>query len=140
MARPCGARKTTVRGNMQYGTNKGEVAWIDLTVPAAGDVAGFYEAVVGWNRKGHDMGEYEDYEMQAGENTTVGICHARGTNAAIPSQWLVYVNVESVSQSAARCTELGGEVLDGPRTMGKSWFCVVRDPSGAVLGLLSEGE
>lgn len=124
---------------MQYGKNTGEIAWVDLTIPEASEVADFYEAVVGWTREGHDMGEYEDYVMKAGDSA-VGICHARGTNAAAPPQWLVYVNVESVKESAAKCTELGGEVLDGPRMMGESWFCILRDPAGAVLGLLSEGE
>lgn len=125
---------------MQYGTKLGEVCWIDLTIPDADGVATFYEEVVGWKRKGHDMGDYEDYEMQADGNTLVGVCNARGTNAKAPSQWMIYVNVASVKQSAAKCVEHGGEVLDGPRLMGKSHFCIVRDPAGAVMGLMSGTE
>ena len=43
-------------------------------------------------------------------------------------------------RAAERCRELGGEVVDGPRMMGRHHFCVVRDPAGAVIGLVSEGE
>ena len=66
-----------------------------------------------------------------------GLCHAQGTNQDLPPQWLLYVRVENVEASASRCQELGGEVLDGPRMMGKELFCALRDPAGAVLGLVS---
>lgn len=125
---------------MQYGTKAGEVAWVDLTVPDAAQAARFYEAVVGWKPIPHDMGEYDDFEMKTGDATTVGVCHARGTNANQPPQWIVYVNVPSVAASAARCVEHGGQVVEGPRPMGQYQFCVVRDPAGAFLGLLSEAE
>ncbi|MEQ8954636.1 MAG: hypothetical protein RL120_10925 [Gammaproteobacteria bacterium] len=74
-----------------------------------------------------------------GSNTTVaGICHARGSNAKLPSQWLVYVRVNSVADSAAACEKRGGKVLDGPRRMAGSKFCVIQDPAGAVMALMSD--
>jgi predicted enzyme related to lactoylglutathione lyase len=116
----------------------GSVVWRDLTVEDADGVRRFYEDVVGWTTNPHDMGEYHDFDVKTAAGETVaGICHARGTNAAIPPQWLVYVRVEDVDASAERCVARGGEVVDGPRAMGKSRFCVVRDPAGAVLGLIS---
>jgi predicted enzyme related to lactoylglutathione lyase len=65
-----------------------------------------------------------------------GVCHARGANANLPAQWLVYVQVEDVEASARRAAELGGAVVDGPRGMGSLRFCVIRDPAGAVLALV----
>jgi predicted enzyme related to lactoylglutathione lyase len=47
------------------------------------------------------------------------------------------VRVASVQESADTCERLGGEVLDGPRRMGGSNFCVIKDPEGAVMALLS---
>ncbi len=116
----------------------GHIPWRDLTVPDAAGVAAFYETVVGWKIKPHAMGTYDDYEMVAPDTgeTVAGVCHARGENAALPAQWLMYVVVEDVAACAARCREAGGEVLDGPRPMGEKPFCVVRDPAGAVLGLI----
>jgi predicted enzyme related to lactoylglutathione lyase len=81
------------------------------------------------------MGDYDDFNINlpsSGE-TIAGICHARGSNSKLPAQWLMYVRV----QDAARCTKLGGSVLDGPRAMGKSEFCVIKDPAGAVLARVS---
>ena len=116
----------------------GSVVWRDLSVPDAAPVRDFYAQVVGWETQPHDMGEYEDYVMLAPGTTdgVAGVCHARGTNANVPPQWIVYVTVESVDESAKRCVELGGEILDGPRPMGAKPFCILRDPAGAVLGLI----
>lgn len=120
----------------------GTIVWRDLTVPDADGIQDFYCRVVGWESRPHDMGEYHDYDIVApasGEVVT-GICNARDTNASIPPQWLMYVAVPDVEASARQCAELGGQVVDGPRMMGGSLFCVIRDPAGAVLGLIEAGK
>ncbi|MCG8405600.1 MAG: VOC family protein [Phycisphaerales bacterium] len=117
----------------------GSIVWRDLTVPDAENVKNFYCNVVGWKATPHKMGEYHDFDIKTpnGDETVAGICHARGPNANMPPQWMVYVNVEDVDASAKRCTELGGHVIDGPREMGSNRFCVIQDPAGAVLALVS---
>ena len=115
----------------------GAIVWQDLTVEDAEGIRDFYCEVVGWQAAPHNMGEYDDFNIKtaAGEVIT-GICHARATNANIPPVWMLYVNVEDVDKSAARCLEFGGQVLDGPRMMGDSRFCVIQDPAGAIIGLI----
>ncbi len=117
--------------------NTGKITWTDLTVPDAEGVRAFYQQVVGWEGQPEDMGGYSDYNMVApGSGETVcGICHCRGVNADIPPQWLIYVTVEDVDAAAAKCRELGGEVVAGPRDLGGGRFCVIRDPAGAVCAL-----
>jgi predicted enzyme related to lactoylglutathione lyase len=117
----------------------GKIVWTDLTVSDATGIRDFYSQVVGWESAPHDMGEYADFNMLApGDNETVtGICHARGTNSAIPPQWLIYIAVADVDRSASRCVELGGRIVDGPRPMGAGRFCVIQDPAGAVAALFS---
>lgn len=120
-------------------TRKGTIIWRDLTVENATELKDFYQEVVGWRPVEHDMGDYADYDMLPpdGNESLAGICHARGTNANVPPQWLIYITVEDVDASAQRCVELGGKVLDGPRQMGGSRFCVIQDPAGAVAALIS---
>jgi len=119
----------------------GAIAWRDLTVENAGAVREFYEQVVGWEAVGVSMGDYEDYAMlppgAAGDESrcVAGICHARGSNADLPPQWLIYITVEDVNESAETCRKLGGEVLVEPRSMGGGRFAVIRDPAGAVCAL-----
>lgn len=115
----------------------GDIVWRDLTVPDAASIRDFYSAVVGWGSAGEDMGGYEDYSMlpEGSTDGIAGICHARGSNAGIPPQWLMYIAVSDLKASIARCVELGGKVIDGPRSLGSCDFCVIQDPAGAVCAL-----
>jgi predicted enzyme related to lactoylglutathione lyase len=116
----------------------GKIVWQDLTVENADTLRDFYASVAGWSTEACDMGDYSDYNMipADGSDAVAGICHARGGNSDMPAQWLLYVSVEDIDESIRRAVELGGEVVNGPRAMGKSRFCVIRDPAGAVMGLI----
>ena len=121
----------------------GMILWHDLTVENAEAVRDFYAGVVGWRPSPVPMNGYDDFNMSVGEGgeAVAGICHARGPNAEIPPQWMTYVIVENVDQSAARCRELGGTVVVGPKGMGSHGrYCVIRDPAGAVLALFTPAE
>jgi predicted enzyme related to lactoylglutathione lyase len=117
----------------------GTIVWSDLTVKNAEQVRDFYAKVVGWKPESVDMGGYSDFSMIAPTTGKVaaGICHARETNADLPPQWLVYIVVENVDRSAAKCVEEGGNIVAGPRSLGGGRFCVIRDPAGAVCALYS---
>jgi len=109
-----------------------------LTVENAQEIRDFYRNVVGWDTSEIDMGGYSDFCMNSPESgkTIAGICHARGENAALPPQWLVYITVEDLDKSAARCVELGGKVLVRSKGLGDTGrFCVIQDPAGAVAAL-----
>ena len=118
----------------------GTIGWIDLTVADATGVRDFYAQVIGWAPSPVPMGGYDDYSMvAAGTGEPVaGVCHARGSNADLPPQWLIYITVPDVDASASRCVELGGKVLAGPRGMGSyGRYCVIEDPAGAVAALFT---
>lgn len=115
----------------------GRIGWIDMTVEDAPRVRDFYKAVVGWQTDDVDMGGYSDYVMQmpgAGEGVA-GICHARGSNADLPSGWLIYIVVADVEESAAVCSERGGKVIVEPRGLAGGRFCVIEDPAGSIAAL-----
>ncbi|MDZ4744857.1 MAG: VOC family protein [bacterium] len=137
----------------------GEILWHDLTVEHASDVKDFYKEVVGWTVSEVPMKGYVDYGMHGMNRASTiqnasaadvegassgtgdmvaGVCHARGSNANIPPQWLMYVRVADVDVSVKKAVENGGEVIDGPRPYGDARFAVVKDPAGAVLALYSE--
>ena len=117
----------------------GSIVWRDLTVPDAEQVRDFYRAVVGWKAEPVAMDGYDDFNMTGPDDgePLAGICHARGSNAELPAQWLMYITVADLDESIQRCTEMGGKVLDGPRTLGDGRACVIQDPAGAVAALYS---
>jgi predicted enzyme related to lactoylglutathione lyase len=117
----------------------GSILWSDLTVPNADEVREFYAQVVGWQAEPVRMGEYNDYNMTspATGEPVAGVCHARGVNAGLPAQWLLYIAVENLDASIERCKGLGGKVLVGPKDMGSQGsYCVIQDPAGAVMALI----
>ncbi len=118
----------------------GSIVWRDLTVPDAGKVSEFYSQVAGWRTFPHDMGEYHDYDVKLAEDgdSIAGICYARGGNANVPPQWLIYILVEDAAAGAEKAVALGGAIIDGPRQLGSGQFCVIRDPAGAMFALISE--
>ena len=115
----------------------GKIGWFDLTVEDAPAIRDFYANVVGWKPEDVSMGKYSDFNMAMPESgdPAAGICHARGDNAELPSQWLIYITVEDVEKSAETCRAMGGKVLVGPKAMGRAKFCVIEDPNGSVAAL-----
>ncbi len=115
----------------------GTIAWRDLTVRDAGEVGRFYEQVVGWRSSPVDMDGYNDFNMIApgSDEPIAGVCHARGSNADLPPQWLLYIVVEDLDRSVAACERLGGTLAVKPRGLAGGRFCVIRDPAGAVCAL-----
>jgi predicted enzyme related to lactoylglutathione lyase len=116
----------------------GSIAWTDLTVEDAENVRDFYSEVVGWKPSPVSMGDYSDFNMNAPEsqNPAAGICHARGSHADLPAQWMIYIIVADIEKSTSRCRELGGKLLTPIKNMGgQGRYCVIQDPAGAVAAL-----
>jgi len=118
----------------------GTIGWIDLTVEHADSVRDFYAAVAGWTPSALSMGDYNDYVMLTPEGVGVtGVCHARGANAGLPAQWLMYITVADLDASLAEVTARGGERISAIRLMGEARYTVIRDPAGAVCALFQPG-
>lgn len=115
----------------------GKVGWIDMTVDDATGLRDFYKQVVGWEVEDTSMGDYSDYTMlsPSDREAIAGICHARGSNAALPGGWLIYITVADVEESASNCKAAGGKILVEPRGLAGGRFCVIEDPSGATTAL-----
>lgn len=115
----------------------GRVNWLDITVKDADTLSEFYKEVVGWEKEAFDMGDYSDYIMKTANGDFVsGICHAKGPNENLPPQWLVYISVENIDHSIAKCLELGGKTLSEKKDGGEGkFYCLVQDPAGAFFML-----
>lgn len=122
---------------MSSDSKVGSIGWIDMSTADASGVRDFYKAVVGWETDDVDMGGYADYVMKApaSGDGVAGVCHAKGSNADLPSGWLIYITVADVEASVAACKEHGGKVLVEPRGLAGGRFCVVEDPGGSVAAL-----
>jgi uncharacterized protein len=113
----------------------GQFVWYELTTPDVDAAKKFYPRFTGWGTQAFD----KDYTMW----TTGGMPHAglfrlsdEMRQQGVPPNWMPYVEVDNVDESAAKATSLGGAVMHGPADIpGTGRFAVVRDPQGATLGV-----
>lgn len=119
----------------------GQIVWSDLTVDNPTELKEFYKEIFGWTEHAVAMKdgeeEYADYAMMLDAETPAGgICTNRGQNQGIPPQWIVYVNVENVEESLAKCLALGGKLLKESKKKDSSLqYVIVQDPQGSVFGM-----
>ena len=121
-------------------TKYGKILWADLTVNDAKELKNFYKEVVGWEELEVPMKDgdehYVDYGMGNNGEGSAGICNKRGKNSGIPSQWMMYINVENVETSLQKVLELGGKLIHEARKKdGSYYYVIVEDPQGACFGL-----
>ena len=120
--------------------NIGKIGWHDITVSDAPALRDFYAAVVGWKPEDVDMGGHSDFNMTLPETgePAAGVCHALGSNADLPPQWLMYIIVEDLDASIAACEANGGRTIRDPQGLAGGRFALIEDPVGAVTALYQE--
>ena len=125
----------------------GKIGWIELTVENASELKDFYDQVTGWDSSAVSLGDYEDYCVMPPaiegnpQDPVAGICHKRGENSTMHSQWLMYINVDDLDESMASCQQLGGKIVTPVRSMwAYGRMCVIEDPAGAIVALIEPPE
>jgi predicted enzyme related to lactoylglutathione lyase len=133
-------------GAWQPGTHKGAdlfhtpgaVAWNELHSRDIAAASSFYAAVFGWQAEAEPFGDGEyTYWKIDGQNAAGGVTIAAEVPADVPSYWLVYISVPDCDQTVARALELGATVVSGPLTSEDGRYAAIRDPQGAVFGVIS---
>ncbi|MBT0993209.1 VOC family protein [Cellulomonas sp. DKR-3] len=110
----------------------GDITHIDI--PVSDNEAGgrFYGGLFGWQIA--EIPGFEGYPMwQAPNKISGGGLAPRSEGFTQPRS---YVEVDSIDESLAKVTELGGKVLRGKEPIDdKSWWAIFEDPDGNVMGL-----
>ncbi len=124
----------------------GSFCWNELATTDPEAAQNFYKALLGWEiQKSNVMEGCEGAEaatpyyeiVVAGEH--VGGMYKPGPEAGgAPSHWMAYVAVEDVDERARQVWELGGKVCVPPTDIPNvGRFCVINDPTGATLALIT---
>lgn len=79
------------------------------------------------------------YPRRSPDTSTDSPAAAPPPPPAIGTVGWIDLTVADVDAAAARCTELGGRVLVGPKGGGGGRYCVFQDPAGAVAALYQNG-
>jgi uncharacterized protein len=121
----------------------GKFMWNELMTTDADAAAKFYGSVVGWKTSsmpmpGSDAGE-KYHLWKVGDEDAGGMLQMSGPQfAGIPPHWMSYVHVADVDACAAKVAPAGGKLAQPPFDIpGIGRFCVVIDPQGAALALMT---
>ena len=136
---PTGARVNLWQAKATIGTTRanepGTPIWNELVSPDLETAQRFYSEVLGVR--------WEPSQMTNGYTTLV--VGGRPVGGAMPPQaegvpphWNVYFNVESVDDTVARATELGGRVVAPAFDIeGVGRMAVLSDPQGGMFNLMA---
>jgi predicted enzyme related to lactoylglutathione lyase len=128
----------------------GAFCWNELSTTDLDAAVSFYKGLLGWEiKEGSAPGGGMRYNEIVVGGRHVGGMYAMGDcggeNAGegagaprMPPHWMSYVAVDDVDASAAKAVELGGKVCVPPMDIPNvGRFCVINDPAGAVISLIT---
>ncbi|MBL8329658.1 MAG: VOC family protein [Rubrivivax sp.] len=124
---------------MDAAKTHGAFSWSELMTPDPQAAVAFYSQLFGWGSKDMDMGTGAYHVQSVGEQMVAGIM-GMPPNAppGMPPTWGVYVTVDNVDDTVAKCAELGGKVCLAPMEIpGVGRMAVIQDPQGATLNIMT---
>lgn len=121
------------------GMQTGTFCWTELCTRDVEAAKKFYGELIGWTYEESDMGQFK-YTMFKTPGTGQFVGGMMPINApqfeGVPPHWMPYITVENVDASLEKCKALGGEVVHPPTDIPQTGrFCVIKDPTGAVISL-----
>ena len=126
------------RGFGRFG-EPGAVTWFELVTSEAEPAAKFFEQVLGVRAETTPADGGHSYTLlKAGDaqNEVAGLMEKPPEMGNMPNTWAIYFEVADADAAAARATELGGVVVEKPTDIPEGRFAILRDPQGAVFGLM----
>jgi len=114
------------------------LCWNELATRDAKAAGNFYTQLFGWGSRVDQFGPTQYTSFMVGERFNGGMMQMDDQFPPdMPSHWLVYFAVADCDASAAKVTELGGQVLVGPTEAADvGRFAVVQDPQGGVFAII----
>ena len=117
----------------------GAFSWSELMTSDPAAATAFYSALFGWTVQTSDMGTGPYHMVKLGDTAVGGVMGMPPDAPPMPPHWGCYVTVDSVDDTLAKCTALGGKTLvpamDVP---GVGRMAVIQDPQGAVLNVMAD--
>ncbi|QSB13448.1 VOC family protein [Natronosporangium hydrolyticum] len=126
-------------GGAQVATEANAVCWTDLAVRDVPGAAAFYGKVFGWRDEEGSLPTGYDYREWWVNNRVVAGVTIIGDEwpAEVPAHWRTTIEVDDCAATAARCRDLGGQVVLGPIDVNVGTYAQLIDPLGASFGIIS---
>ncbi len=134
---PIGLLQSTSGDSADETPQTGDWNWFELYVKEPKAASAFYARICNYVVGPDNRTERKnDYLLTSDDHPRGGVAPLPDREDAKPG-WLGVVRVESIDESLARVTALGGEVLVAPRAAAyESRFAIIADSTGGTVGLV----
>jgi uncharacterized protein len=130
---PISAHKYNNRKNKTTMSNP--FVHVELSTTDVSKAKKFYGKLFDWKMKDIESSAAGDYTLiEVGKGTGGGLM--KNPIEGCPSFWLSYVLVKDIDAATKKAKKLGASVMkDVTEVMGMGWLSIIKDPTGAALGL-----
>lgn len=116
----------------------GAFSWNELMTTDLEAAKKFYSELFGWTLNDMQSGDMPYTIAKADETEVAGLMAMPPEAGNMPPMWGGYVTVDDVEASAKQTEALGGKIMLPPQDIPKvGRFCVISDPQGATLSLIT---
>ena len=119
-------------------TMHGTFCWNELISRDMDKAEKFYSELIGWKTFDSGMPGIKYTIFKAGEKGVGGLmAMPEDVPDQVPSHWMAYIAVDDVDSRLEKAKQLGATLIHGPQdipTVGR--FCIIQDPTGAVISLI----
>jgi predicted enzyme related to lactoylglutathione lyase len=116
----------------------GAISWNELMTNDVDAVKSFYGQLFGWTFEDAPMDTMTYTLVKADGEETAGIMPMPPDAGEMPPAWGMYVTVDDVDAAAEKVVALGGKlVVPAQDVPDVGRFCVVSDPQGACIGMIT---
>ena len=114
----------------------GTFCWNELVTRDPEKAHKFYSELIGWDIVDSGMEGMQYHIAKAGEAQVAGMMPMPPEAKEVPSHWMAYITVDDVDGAAEKAKTLGGSIIHGPADISVGRFCIIKDPTGAVISLI----
>jgi len=121
----------------------GTVHWSELMTRDLDAAKAYYVSVCGWQINEMPMPDGGTYYLgMKGETPMAGMMQMDDPQfEGVPSHWMTYLAVDDVDTAVQQTKDAGGEVLqDSFEVAGIGRIAILRDPTGAAIGLMTPAD
>jgi predicted enzyme related to lactoylglutathione lyase len=123
---------------LQVANEPGSLVWSEHMSRDFDGSKAFYQAVFGYSYQDMSADGFKYAMLMVGDHEVGGIGeYPEGTPAQTPAAWATYFAVTDADATAAKVTELGGDVVQPPNDTPYGRIAVVADNHGAVFSVIT---
>jgi predicted enzyme related to lactoylglutathione lyase len=116
----------------------GAISWSELLTSDMNAAKSFYGQLFGWAYEDAPMDDKTYTLVKVNGEEVAGIMTTPPEAGQMPPAWGVYVTVDDVDTAAKKAVALGGKVYLPPKDIPEvGRFCVIGDPQGAVISMIT---